>query len=147
MKVHSAPGDQLTAEQLYALLRLRVDVFVVEQQAAYPELDGRDLLPTTWHFWLQSDDGVVGCLRLLGDEPPLRIGRVCTSKAARGTGAGARLMDAAVAFVGDAESVLDSQTYAQGFYVRYGYEPEGEEYTDDDGIPHIVMRRGRPDSA
>lgn len=141
MTVHSAPGDRLTAEQLYALLRLRVDVFVVEQRAAYPEIDGYDLLPTTQHFWIPSDDGLAGYLRLLGDRPPLRIGRVCSAKSARGTGAGARLMDAAIEFIGEAESVLDSQTYAQGFYARYGYVPEGEEYTDDDGIPHIVMRR------
>jgi len=142
MTVHSAPGDQLTAEQLYALLRLRVDVFVVEQKAAYPELDGQDLLPSTWHFWLEGDDGeLAACLRLLDDGGPLRIGRVCTSKAVRGSGHAARLMDAAIAHIGPAESVLDSQTYATGFYARYGYVPEGEEYVDDDGIPHVLMRR------
>lgn len=140
--MYSASGDQLTAEQLYALLRLRVDVFVVEQKAAYPELDGRDLLPSTWHFWVPGEDGeVAGYLRILGDGSPLRIGRVCTSKGARGSGLGAQLMDAAVAHIGSAESVLDSQTYATGFYARYGYVPEGEEYVDDDGIPHILMRR------
>lgn len=143
--MYSASGDQFSAEQLYAVLRLRVDVFVVEQKAAYPELDGRDLLPSTWHFWLPGEDGeVAGYLRLLGSDKaggPLRIGRVCTSKAARGSGLGAVLMDAALQHIGSAESVLDSQTYATGFYARYGYVPEGEEYVDDDGIPHIVMRR------
>src|SRR4051794_21510594 len=48
----SSFGSELTAVELHAILRLRVDVFVVEQKAAYPEIDGRDLLPTTRHIWL-----------------------------------------------------------------------------------------------
>lgn len=139
--IESATGDKLSAEQLYALLRLRVEVFVVEQEAAYPELDGRDLQSSTWHFWLPGDNGqITGCLRLLDDAGLLRIGRVCTSKEARGSGVGGLLMDAVMPHIGDRESVLDSQTYASGFYARYGYVPEGEEY-EEDGIPHILMRR------
>ncbi|MGH3432580.1 MAG: GNAT family N-acetyltransferase [Thermocrispum sp.] len=145
MSISYAAGDQLTAAQLYALLRLRVDVFVVEQEAAYPELDGRDLLPSTHHFWLPGDgERLAGCLRLLDEDGLLRIGRVCTSKDARGSGVGVRLMDAVMPHIGDRESVLESQTYAAGFYARYGYVPEGEEFTDDDGIPHILMRRRPP---
>lgn len=141
--VESASGTDITAAQLYRVLRLRVDVFVVEQGCAYPELDGLDLLPTTWHFWLPGEeaDQIAGCLRILADSGGVfRIGRVCTAGSARGTGAGARLMEAAVAYVDGAESVLAAQVYAAGFYARFGYVPEGEEY-DDDGIAHITMRR------
>lgn len=141
--VRSAGGDEVTAPQLYELLRLRVDVFVVEQECPYPELDGLDLLPSTRHFWVPGEPGAgfAGCLRVLddGDGVP-RIGRVCTAGAARGSGLGARLMQAAVEYLGDSESVLGAQTYAREFYARFGYEPEGEEYNED-GIAHITMRR------
>jgi ElaA protein len=134
-------GTELSTFELYDLLRLRVDVFVVEQECPYPELDGRDLLPGTRHVWALTDDGrVAGCLRVLDEDGVQRIGRVCTADFARGTGVGARLMTAAMELVGDAESVLDAQTYASGFYARFGFRPEGEEFLED-GIPHIRMRR------
>lgn len=140
-------GPELTAAQLHDLLKLRVDVFVVEQQAAYPEVDGKDLLPSTRHVWIPRDGGVAACLRVLTEpDGALRIGRVCTALDVRGTGLGAVLMDAAMAFADGAECVLDSQTYAQGFYARYGFRPVGEEFVDDDGIPHIRMRKPRPGS-
>lgn len=138
---HSRKGTDLTAAELHDLLRLRVDVFVVEQECPYPEIDGKDLLAGTRHIWEQGDGGVTGCLRVL-EQPGgvLRIGRVCTAASARGTGLGGRLMAAALEYAGDAECVLDAQTYAQGFYARFGFAPEGEEF-DEDGIPHIRMRR------
>ncbi|MGH3451249.1 MAG: GNAT family N-acetyltransferase [Haloechinothrix sp.] len=142
-EVQSATGADITAPQLYAVLRLRVNGFVVEQACAYPELDGRDLLTTTRHIWLPgSEDGeLAGCLRVLEDaDGVLRVGRVATSGSARGTGVGARLMEAAIGYIGDAESALGAQTYAKGFYSRFGYAAEGEEY-DEDGIQHITMRR------
>jgi ElaA protein len=137
--LHDATGPELTAAQLHDILRLRVDVFVVEQKAAYPELDGRDLLPETRHLWF-ADDNVLSYLRVLLDPGGIRrIGRVVTAAQARGAGLAARLMDAALTI--PAEYVLDAQTYVQGFYARYGFVAEGEEYKDEDGIPHIRMRR------
>ena len=130
----------LTPARLYALLRLRVSIFVVEQNAAYEELDGLDLLDTTRHFWLESDAGPVACLRLLEETDGFRIGRVCTAKELRGQGLSRRLMEAALAEVGDAASVLEAQVQAQGFYAGFGFVPEGETYLEDD-IPHITMRR------
>lgn len=132
------PGTELTARRLYGILRLRVDVFVVEQNCPYPELDGRDLLATTRHFWLGDVDS---SLRLMTEpDGTYRIGRVVTAKHARGQGLAATLMTAALASVGDADSVLDAQTYAQGFYAKFGYVAEGEEF-DEDGIPHVTMWR------
>ena len=132
----------LTPQQLYDLLRLRVEVFVVEQKCPYPELDGRDLEPSTRHFWLAGDDGrVLATLRLLEDKAgSYRIGRVCTAPDARGNGLSGRLMAAAVAEIGAAPSVLDAQVAVKDFYARFGYVTEGEEFLED-GIPHIVMRR------
>jgi len=136
-----ATGAELTADVLYALLKLRVDVFVVEQECPYPELDGRDLSPDTGHFWWPASGEPQGYLRLLSEPTGgWRIGRVCTAKDARGSGLGARLMAAAMARVGDADVVLDAQTYAQEFYGRFGFVAEGEPF-DEDGIEHITMRR------
>ena len=138
--LHDATGPELTAAQLHDILRLRIDVFVVEQKAAYPELDGRDLLPDTRHLWFEDAGGVTSYLRVLLDPGGVRrIGRVVTAAPARGAGLAGRLMDAALTIPG--EYVLDAQTYVQGFYARYGFVAEGPEYTDDDGIPHIKMRR------
>jgi ElaA protein len=137
--LHDATGPELTAAQLHDIVRLRIDVFVVEQKAAYPELDGRDLLPDTRHLWFEDGGEVVAYLRVLLDPGGIRrIGRVVTAAPARGAGLAARLMDAAL--TGPGEYVLDAQTYVQGFYARYGFVAEGPEYLED-GIPHIKMRR------
>lgn len=167
----SRSGPELTTAELYGMLRLRVDVFVVEQECPYPELDGRDLDATTRHIWAVTGgvgaDGTgtggrdvggqdvggadrapesgatVGCLRVLRDpDGTARIGRVCTAARVRGTGLGARLMRAALDVVGDTDCVLDAQTYATGFYARFGFHAEGDEF-DEDGIPHVTMRRPR----
>jgi ElaA protein len=139
--LHSAAGDEITATELYPLLTLRVDVFVVEQACPYPELDGRDLLPDTTHLWWQPGDTPLGYLRLLRDgDGAHRIGRVCTTKDTRGTGLGARLMTAAMDRVGGAPAVLEAQTYAQNFYARFGFTVTGVPYVED-GIEHVTMRR------
>lgn len=133
----------LTPDRLYAVLKLRSEVFVVEQSSIYPDLDGRDLEPGTRHFWLEADDSPApqAYLRLL-EEPggTFRIGRVCTARAARGRGYSRRLVEAALAEVGQAECVLDAQTYVVDFYASFGFEPQGAEFIED-GIPHLRMRR------
>jgi len=100
--------------------------------------------PETVHLWWQPE-GVpepLACLRILpADESrPVRIGRVCTAKDARGQGLGAALMTAALAHIGEVDTVLDAQVQAQGMYARFGYVPVGDPF-DEDGIPHITMRR------
>ncbi|GAA4531195.1 GNAT family N-acetyltransferase [Amycolatopsis samaneae] len=141
-----ASGPELTAAQLHDILRLRCDVFVVEQKAAYLDVDGLDLLPGTSHLWFESEDGVESYLRVLSEPDDVqRIGRVCTAGKARGRGLAARLMEAALVEHGDTDYVLDAQTYVQEFYARFGFTPHGEEFVDDDGIPHITMwRRAEP---
>lgn len=140
--VNRAYTADLDAEDFYRLLRLRVDVFVVEQRCAYAELDGRDLESSTRHFWIDSADGyVLGYLRLL-EEPDgtYRIGRVCTAKGARGLGLGRKLMRAALAEVQRSLVVLSAQTAALEFYRSFGFAESGEEYLED-GIPHVDMER------
>jgi ElaA protein len=142
--IHNASFADLESATLYALLRLRVDVFVVEQQAAYPELDGRDLEPGTRHLWVTGSDPAhpLAYLRLLAEpDGTMRIGRVVTAKQARGAGLARRLVAAALEVDPSAPTVLDAQTYLVGFYSGMGFRPVGPEYVDDDGIPHIPMRR------
>ncbi|MBE1488096.1 GNAT family N-acetyltransferase [Plantactinospora soyae] len=131
----------LDARTLYDLLKLRVDVFVVEQECAYPELDGRDVEPGTRHLWLSRDGVPIAYLRLLSDPDGVeRIGRVAVGRSDRGGGHAGRLMAEALTVVGDRECVLEAQSYLVDFYARYGFTPSGPEYVED-GIPHVPMRR------
>lgn len=146
-QLHQQRAIDLDAETLYRLLRLRVDVFVVEQACPYPELDGRDLDPSTRHHWIADDDqNVLATLRVLADptgadgRPVYRIGRVCTDRGARGKGLTARLLAAALDEIGAHDTVIEAQTYLREMYGKYGFVAEGEEYLED-GIPHIAMRR------
>ncbi|MCE0765705.1 GNAT family N-acetyltransferase [Pseudonocardia kujensis] len=134
----------LDAATLYELLRLRVDVFVVEQACPYGELDGRDLEERARHYWLAGHGepaAVLGTVRLLKEpDGGYRIGRLCTAKTARGRGLGRQLMDAALAEVGSGACVLDAQEHLADFYHGYGFEPTGPAY-DWDGVAHLPMRR------
>jgi ElaA protein len=139
--VRVASFEQLDPATLYALLRLRVDVFVVEQRSPYPDLDGRDLEPSTRHLWIGEPP--IAYLRLLTEsDGTLRIGRVAVATTARGTGLAGQLMDAALELVGDRDCVLDAQSHLVAFYTRFGFAPTGPEFLDA-GIPHIPMRRPR----
>ncbi|MEV0027791.1 GNAT family N-acetyltransferase [Nocardia sp. NPDC050793] len=138
-------AQDLDTATLYRLLKLRVEVFVVEQKCAYPELDGRDLLPETRHFWLDDEGEVICTLRLLeeheGGVKSFRIGRLCTAVPARGHGYTTRLLQAALAEVGSATVRLNAQTYLVDMYSKHGFQPDGAEF-EDDGIMHVPMRRG-----
>ena len=138
---HRARLSELAPATLYALLRLRVDVFVVEQQCPYPELDGRDGEPGTEHLWLDDEAGPTSYLRLLVDpERTWRIGRVCTRGDARGRGLAAILLAAALERVGHEAVVLDAQSHLAQWYARFGFDVVGPQFLED-GIPHVPMRR------
>lgn len=134
----------LDTTTLYALLKLRVDVFVVEQKCFYPELDGRDPEPGTRHLWLSRDREPIAYLRLLADPDGVeRIGRVVVAPGERGGGHAGRLMDEALTVIGNRPSILDAQAHLVDFYRRYGYAAQGEEFVED-GIPHVTMTRPAP---
>lgn len=136
-----AAFDELDAATLYALLRLRVDVFVVEQRCPYPELDGRDTEASTRHLWLERAGAPVAYLRLLREpDGAARIGRVVVAAPARGRGLAGMLIMAGLRLAGERPCVLDAQAHLVGLYRRYGFVPTGPEYVED-GIPHITMRR------
>ncbi|KAA9089087.1 GNAT family N-acetyltransferase [Microbacterium radiodurans] len=143
--LHRSRLSEISADTLYRILWLRVAVFVVEQAAAYPELDGRDLEPDTELFWIEADGRVLATLRLLRDASgAARIGRVATAAEARGRGLSADLMRAAVERAEerwpDTAIDLDAQKHLAGWYGRFGFEISGPEFSEDD-IPHVPMRR------
>lgn len=138
---HLASIAELDARTFHDLLRLRVDVFVVEQACPYPELDGRDVEPGTRHLWLTRDGAVAAYLRILADPAGVaRIGRVVVAPSARGEGLAGRLMSEALALVGDRPCVLEAQSHLVGFYAGHGFTVSGPDYVED-GIPHTPMRR------
>ena len=143
-RVHQATFAQLDTTTLYALLRLRTNVFVVEQQCPYPELDGRDTEAATRHLWLGDEAGPTAYLRvLLEPDGGRRLGRVCTRADARNQGLAATLIVAALRITAGATVTLDAQSHLAQWYQRFGFEQSDEPFVED-GIPHVPMRRVPP---
>lgn len=138
-------GVELTTRQLHDILHLRVDVFVVEQECAYPEIDGRDLSADTTHLWIagEHEPPIAAYLRVLTDQSGRRIGRVVTHSDARGQRLASALMEQALAITGSEPVTLDAQSYLTSFYQAFGFEPSGPEFVED-GIPHVPMARPAP---
>jgi ElaA protein len=137
--------QELTVDELYALLKLRSEVFVVEQNCVFLDQDDKD--QKCHHLLLYSGDELVGYSRLVPaglSYPEMAIGRVITSASARGKGYGRVLMELSIDYchklfgVGDIR--LGAQTYALGFYASLGFIADGDRY-DEDGIEHIEMVR------
>ncbi|MGA7204027.1 MAG: GNAT family N-acetyltransferase [Specibacter sp.] len=126
--------------RLYSVLKLRTDVFVVEQGAAYEELDGRDVEPDARMFWAEDGDGVLATLRVLAEVDGWRIGRVATASTARGQGLAAELMRRAVGQCAGDTIVLDAQQPLERWYEAFGFTRSGEIFFED-GIPHVPMTR------
>lgn len=139
------PHAELTPAELYAILRLRSEVFVVEQNCVFLDMDGKDLQGQTEHLMAWQDGTLMAYCRLL--EPALNegqaiIGRVITAPPARGTGMGHELMRRAKA---EAERIwpgqpvyLGAQARLKNYYAGHGFVPVTEEYIED-GIPHVGM--------
>ena len=143
---HSIPFSELSTQQLYQLLRLRVDVFVVEQTCPYPELDGKDTLAGVEHLLGYANEELVACARLL---PPgtsydnTSIGRVATKQSARGDGLGHQLITEALMRCETLwpKTTIDigAQQHLEHFYANHGFKTISEMYLEDD-IPHVDMR-------
>lgn len=138
--------SQLSTMQLYQLLQLRVDVFVVEQKCPYPELDGKDHLQDVHHLLGYQADKLIACARLLPkgvSYPSVSIGRVAIAQSHRGGGLGHQLVQEAVSACGvlwPKESIeIGAQEHLSEFYQQHGFIPTSAMYLEDD-IPHIDMK-------
>ena len=139
--VHSARFEELTARTFHDIVRLRVDIFIVEQDCPYRELDGRDILPTTDHLWVEEDGGVVSYLRMYpGDEGATWIGRVVTASPHRGRGLGSLLMRHALGRA-DRPIRISAQARLAPWYEALGFQRCGPDFLED-GIAHTPMRLG-----
>lgn len=143
MKPAAKYFEELTATELYEILRARAEIFVVEQTCVYQDLDGIDY--RALHVFYEEDGRVTAYLRAFekqGEPGVIHVGRVLTRK--HGTGLGGLLLREGIRTVkekqGAKEIYLEAQCYAAGFYEREGFRVCSEEFLED-GIPHVQMRR------
>ena len=138
----------LDAATLYAVLKLRSDVFVVEQQCVYLDPDGKDAHPDVRHVIGRADDGgIAAYLRILPaglSYPQVSFGRVLTAPAHRGRGLGDALVREALEQIERLwpghDVQIGAQAHLEHYYARHGFVRNSDTYLDD-GIPHIDMLR------
>ena len=147
LSLRTAQGiDGIPTRTFYRIAQLRQQVFVVEQDCVYLDLDGRDLEDTTVQLWVEDADGMIaGTVRILDEahqEPGLRsIGRVVTAPERRGQGIAAALLEAAIAQCNGGPILIHAQAHLEAWYGRFGFAACGDEFLED-GIPHLPMRIG-----
>lgn len=157
------PFDDLSALDVYIMLAARSEVFVVEQQCVYGDVDGQDA--DAWHLlvygrWADARPALAGYLRVLlpnsadgakgsegtegSEESDIRIGRVLTMAGFRGIGLGQAMLERTLEFIREqwpGQPIrLHAQARLERFYAGFGFEPISEVHIEDD-IPHIWMRR------
>ena len=133
--------SELNAKELFEIYKLRVSVFVVEQECPYQEVDDADR--SAYHVWLRDEDGIEAYARVLPAGvafPTAAIGRVIAVK--RRCGLGTKIVAAAIDTARDrlgADKItIEAQTYARSLYEKAGFRQTSEEFLED-GIPHIRM--------
>lgn len=138
--------SELTVDELHDLLQLRINIFVVEQNCPYPELDGKDKI--AYHYFVTDDqERIVAYTRIFGPGDyyeQAAIGRVVVDASKRREGLGYDLMKGSIAVVKDLYGTdkikIGAQKYLRSFYESLGFVKIGKGYLED-GIPHIYMVR------
>lgn len=136
--------DELTNKELYEILKIRNEVFIMEQDCHYLDLDNKDY--KAHHiFCINSNEEIAAYARLLPkgvSYPQASIGRVATAKAYRRQELGIDLMKKSIDFIlnnYETDAIkISAQTYLLEFYKKFSFNPIGEEYLEDE-IPHIAM--------
>lgn len=144
MNYHLKKFSELSTTELYDLLQLRSEVFVVEQKCAYQDLDGKD--KEALHLLGKINDETVAYARLFApgiSHKEASIGRVVVSPKVRGKEYGKELMRKSIECIFKEfetnEIIISAQKYLEKFYTELGFVSEGDPYPEDD-IPHIKMR-------
>ena len=136
---------ELSLREFHDLLKLRIDVFVVEQTCPYAELDGKDL-EAVHLFGLDHEDRMVAVARILPPDEDGRphLGRIAVDHEHRGRGLAKELMELSLSTIaeryGSRRSALAAQSHLETFYASFGFERKGPDYPWD-GIPHVDMVR------
>lgn len=143
MNISCKTFDDLTLQEFYAMMVLRQEVFVVEQDCPYMDADGKDL--ESHHVMGYDGDDLVAYTRIVNpgvSYAEVSIGRVASSLQHRGKGYGIEIMEASHDCIkqlfGEIPIRISAQCYLERFYSSLGYEPTGKEYLED-GIPHMEM--------
>jgi len=133
--------DELTKDELYKIIKARIDVFVVEQSCSYPELDGKDI--GAYHIWLSENDEIIAYLRVLDKGVSFKdasLGRVLAVK--RRCGLGTMIVKEGIRVAkekfGANRLTIEAQTYVKQMYENLGFVQVSDEFLDD-GISHIKM--------
>ncbi|WP_105258973.1 GNAT family N-acetyltransferase [Pseudoalteromonas sp. T1lg88] len=134
--------NELSTDELFTLMRSRVDVFVVEQNCPYPELDDADIAADTLHLLGYQDGQLCAYARCISKGEKVAIGRVLCVKQWRGKGLAKAMMKEALSLCHShcpgRTVVLSAQTYLLDFYRGFGFQTKGEPYLED-GIEHQDM--------
>ncbi len=132
---------ELTTEELYEILKLRAEVFVVEQNCPYQDLDDKD--QSSYHLFLEDNGQIIAVLRILPENiayKEMAIGRLIVKKSYRGKGISRKMMVRAMEFItedlGKEKIRLSGQAYLTDFYQSLGFEKVSEMYFED-GIEHF----------
>lgn len=144
LRVSASPLAQMGPLDVHALYKLRVDVFVAEQDCPYAEIDEIDADPGTTHLLAraprQGPAELAATLRIYSGDGVMHLGRVCTAAPWRGQGLAARLVRAGLEMCGDQPVEIGAQAHLQQWYEQFGFVRSGPEYLDG-RIPHLPMRR------
>ena len=138
--------EALSKQELYNILALRANIFVVEQSCVYQDIDGLDSKAT--HIFLKDGEKIIAYARLFAPNDYYQgytaIGRVVVPKSHRGKGLAHKLLKQAIAYLSamypKKNIKIGAQTYLKAFYETHGFSQIGEPYVED-GIPHIHMTR------
>ena len=145
IKTSILPFNELTPTTLYALLALRSEVFVVEQQCPYQDIDFKD--QQAQHVLMYEDEELIAYARILAStNKDLSFGRVLTAPNRRGQKLGQQLVERVLEYLQThypkRAILISAQLYLQHFYQAFGFKPTGEPF-DLDGIPHIWMKKSQ----
>ena len=141
MNFHAKTFPELSASEIYEILKARMEVFLLEQHIVCLDIDGVDY--EALHVFLEENGRVQGYLRAFRYEDAVKIGRVLTRE--HGKGLGRKLMERAMPKIkehfGCDKIILHSQKQAEGFYKKLGFETVSDEYLEE-GVPHVTMELG-----
>lgn len=139
MEIRIRTFDELSKEELYAIVKTRIAVFVVEQNCPYQEIDDTD--KEALHVFIQEGEKIEAYLRLFPkEEGVVQMGRVLAVP--HGEGLGRMIVEEAIRVIRERKDIrqiyIEAQTYATGFYEKFGFRICSDEFLEDD-IPHVGM--------
>ncbi len=136
--------NELTTLELYKILKIRSEVFVVEQECIYNDIDEKDL--KSIHMWIENEGEIAAYIRVVEkglSYPEPSIGRVLVASNERGKGYAKKIVKEGIRYITEVwkedKIIIGAQVYLNKFYTELGFKQTSEEY-DEDGIPHMDMQ-------